>query len=198
MRRGFVGSPLPGRRGSLGTSDLVLYDGGMINEDRTTTTVRIFPDYGDTVLWLVFPVEYEDSGLSSVLISQLDAWEQSYYECLDADFKWKSAEDARAFTQIGIDLAGQLANELGEKFVVQFASYEHDAPTYTVQSRRPADNDEAVAAFSTIAAELEAEQEQTARLLAEAGRDCEWTAFAPLSGTTFTPGKYVPRAEDVD
>ncbi|PCC41507.1 hypothetical protein CIK65_17340 [Brevibacterium aurantiacum] len=176
----------------------MLYDGGMTDENCTTTTVRMFPDYADTVLWIVFPIDYEDTDLSPDLVSQLDAWEQSYYEALDADFNWKSADAARAFTQTGIDLAGQVANELGEEFVVEFASYEHHAPTYTVQSRSPADNDEAFAAFSTIVAELDAEDERAAQLVAEAGPDGEWTAYAPLSGETFTPGKHVPRTEDVD
>ncbi|WP_240372216.1 hypothetical protein [Brevibacterium zhoupengii] len=170
----------------------------MAEENCTTTTVRMFPDYADTVLWLVFPIDYEDTGLSPDLIPQLDAWEQSYYEALDTDFDWKSAREARAFTQTGIDLAGQVANELGEEFTVEFASYEHHAPTYTVQSRKPADNDEAFAAFSAIVAELDAEDERAAQLVAEASPDAEFTAFAPLSGETFTPGKHVPRAEDVN
>ncbi|MGO1349285.1 MAG: hypothetical protein ACTMIL_10640, partial [Brevibacterium aurantiacum] len=65
-------------------------------------------------------------------------------------------------------------------------------------SRRPADNDEACAAFSAIVAELDAEDVRAALLVAEAGPDTEFTAFAPLSGKTFTPGNHVPRAEDVD
>ncbi|WP_231440721.1 hypothetical protein [Brevibacterium zhoupengii] len=170
----------------------------MAEENYTTTTVRMFPDYADTVLWLVFPIDYEDTGLSPDLISQLDAWEQSYYDALDADFDWKSAREARAFTQSGIDLAGQVANELGEEFVVEFASYEHHAPTYTVQSRRPADNDEAFAAFSTIVARLEAENERAAQLVAEGGPDGEFTAFAPLSGNVFIPERQAPQADDRD
>lgn len=170
----------------------------MLQENATPTTVRMFPDYADTVLWLVFPVDYEDSGLSPELISQLDGWEQSYYEALDADFNWKSAEDARAFTQTGIDLAGQLANELGEEFVVEFASYETAAPTYTVHSRRRADNKGASTAFSTIAAQLEAEQERVTQLVAEAGPNAEWTAYAPLSGDVFTRGRKASQAEDRD
>lgn len=162
------------------------------------TTVRMFPDYADTVLWLVFPVDYEDTALSPGLIRELEAWERSYYEALDADFNWKSPEDARAFTKTGIDLAGQVANQLGEEFVVEFASYETAAPTYTVHSRRPADNEGASAAFSTIVADMEAEQERAAQLVADAGPDAKWTAFAPLSGTTFAPGKHVPRAEEGD
>lgn len=182
----------------MGTSHLVLYDGAMTVEERKTTTVRMFPDYGDTVLWLVFPVDYEDSGLSSELISQLDAWERSYYQALDADFNWKSAENARVFTKTGIDLAGQVANELGEEYVVEFASYEHAAPTYTVQSRRPADNESAAAAFSTLVAELEAEEERASQLAAEAGPNARWTAFAPLSGDVFTPDSPAPQPEDRD
>lgn len=162
------------------------------------TTVRMFPDYADTVLWLVYPVDYEDTALSPGLIRELEAWERSYYESLDADFNWKSAEDVRAFTKTGIDLAGQVANQLGEEFAVEFASYEHAAPTYTVQSRRRADNEEASAAFSTIVAEMKAEDERAAQLLAEAGPNAEWTAFAPLSGDVFTPDCQTPRAEDGD
>lgn len=170
----------------------------MTDKNCKTTTVRIFPDYGDTVLWLVFPVDYEDSGLSAELISQMDAWERSYYQALDADFNWKSAEHARVFTHTGIELAGQVANELGEEYIVEFASYEHAAPMYTVQSRRPADNESAAAAFSTLVAELEAEDEGASQLVTEAGPNGEWTAFAPLSGDVFTPNNLAPQAEERD
>lgn len=182
----------------MGTSDLVHYDGAMMQENATPTTVRMFPDYADTVLWLDGPVDYERTALSPGLIRELQAWEWSYYDALDADFNWKSPVDARTFTQTGIDLAGQVANQLGEEFVVEFASYETAAPTHTVQSRRLADNDEAFAAFSAIAAELGAEDERAAQLVAEGGPNAEWTVVAPLSGTTFSPGKQVPRAGDVD
>ena len=174
------------------------YDGAMLPEGATPTTVRMFPDYADTVLWLVYPVDYEDTDLSPGLIRELEAWERSYYEALDADFNWKSPELARAFTKTGIDLAGRVANELGEEFVIEFASYETTAPTYTVHSRRPADNEGASTAFSTIAEELEAEQKRVTQLVAEAGPDAEWTAYAPLSGDVFTWGRKAPQAEDRD
>ncbi|MCF2574388.1 hypothetical protein [Brevibacterium sp. UCMA 11754] len=170
----------------------------MLQENATPTTVRMFPDYADTVLWLVYPVDYADTDLSPGLIRELEAWERTYYEALDADFNWKSPKDARAFTKTGIDLAGQVANELGEEFVVEFASYETAAPTYTVHSRRQADNEGASTAFSTIAAELEAEQERVTQLMAEAGPSAEWTAYAPLSGDVFTWGRRAPQAEDRD
>ncbi|TSI17669.1 hypothetical protein [Brevibacterium aurantiacum] len=174
------------------------YDGAMLQESAAPTTVRMFPDYADTVLWLVYPVDYEDTALSPGLIRELETWERSYYETLDADFNWKSPEDAQAFTKTGIDLAGLVANELGEEFIVEFASYEIAAPTYTAHSRRRADNVGAATAFSAIAEELEAEQERVTQLAAEAGPNAEWAACAPLAGDVLPLGGNAPQTEDRD
>lgn len=52
--------------------------------------------------------------------------------------------------------------------------------------------------FSTIAAELEAEQERVTQMLAEAGPNTELTVYAPLSGDVFTWDRKAPQAEDRD
>lgn len=187
--------PLPRHSGSLGTSDLVHYYGAMMQENSPLTAVRMFPDYADTVLWLDGPVDYEDSGLSSDLVLRLYEWEQSYYDSLDSNFEWTSPGTARAFTAVGIDLAGRVANELGAEFSIEFHSYGDTALTYSVRSHAPAANERASAAFSRIGAEMEAEEERAARLVAESGPNAEWTAFAPLSGKVFTPGDQSGRTD---
>lgn len=64
-----------------------------------------------------------NSGLSTELIRGLQEWEQSYCESLDTDLQWESPSAARAFTAVGFDMAGRVANELGSEFTVEFASY---------------------------------------------------------------------------
>lgn len=49
-------------------------------------TVRMFPDYADTVLWFEGPVDYDLTGLTPDLLHDLTAWEQSYYDSLTSDF----------------------------------------------------------------------------------------------------------------
>ncbi|MDR6636386.1 hypothetical protein [Paenarthrobacter nitroguajacolicus] len=38
------------------------------------TTVRLFPDYGDTALWLDSPIDYDITGLTRSLVRELQAW----------------------------------------------------------------------------------------------------------------------------
>lgn len=160
----------------------------MVQENREPHTVRMFPDYAHTVLWLDGPVDYMDSGLSSELIRVLQEWEQSYYDSLDSDLEWKSPSAARAFTAVGIDIAGRVANELGAEFAIEFASSEDGAPTHAVRSRRPANNKKASATFANIVSEMESEKERVARMVADSRPGAGWRAVAPLSGAVYTPG----------
>lgn len=112
-------------------------------------------------------MDYEDSGVSSDLVLRLYEWEQSYYESLNSDFEWSTPTAARAFTAVGIDLAGRVAIELGAELSIEFSSYEDAALTYSVRSRGPAANQRAAAAFSRIRSAMEAEQEHIAELVAD-------------------------------
>ncbi|WP_346035838.1 hypothetical protein [Brevibacterium picturae] len=188
MRAPLRAARFPDAGGQYGFMDLLPYHGDIAQENRDSHTVRIFPDYADTVLWLDGPVDYVGSGLSSELICVLQEWEQSYYDSLDSDLEWKSPSAARAFTAMGIDMAGRVANELGAEFAIEFASYEADAPTHTVRSRRSANNMQASATFANIVSEMESEKERVARMVADGRPGAGWTAVAPLSGAVYAPG----------
>lgn len=180
------------------TIDPVPYTDDMMRGNSEPTTVHMIPDCAETVLWLDGPVDYEHSGLSPELIRGLQEWEQSYCESLDSDLEWRSPKAARAFTAVGIDMAGQVADELGDEFVVEFASYDNDAPTHTVRSLGPGSNNAASAAFAEIVARMEAMDECAARIVADRGLGAEWAAVAPLSGDVFNLGDQGGRAEGGD
>ena len=93
-------------------------------DDGGQRTIRLFPDYADTVLWIREPIDYEDTGLSDELVAGMRGWEQFYYDSLDADFNWVSAEAARTFTEEGTRPAQSVSSEVGPRFLIEFASYE--------------------------------------------------------------------------
>lgn len=118
---------------------------------RAESVVHLFPDYAGSVLWFPHPVAYAQTGLDPVLVADLIRWEIGYYDALDADFTWRSAELARAFTADGVALALRLAVQLGAGFDIEFASYETGVARRRFRSQLPADNPRAAAAFRALA-----------------------------------------------
>lgn len=150
-------------------------------------TVRLFPDFAGTVLWMGGPVDYEATGLTSRLIGALQTWEELYYLSLTPDLQWVSAEAARRFTAKGEQLAGCLAEELGEGYQIEFTSYEKTgAPAGVFRSSGPARNADAVARFNALAAALQAQVDEGDKARVDRQRGKEWYAWAPLSGDSFT------------
>ncbi len=163
-------------------------DGRNFPEGAIRPTVRIFPDYAGTVLWFRDPVVYDLAQLSDVLVHDLSRWEQSYYDALTPDFGWKSANLARRFTTEGNRLAQCVADEVGDGYEIEFASYEEDVPTRRFRGKGPALNLRASAAFDALAVAVKAKKEEASR--ARAARREEnpgWFAYSPLSNTVFKP-----------
>ena len=153
--------------------------------------VRMFPDYADTVLWFGDPVDYDLTGLTQGLVSDLQAWERSYYASLTPDFDWKSPDAAHRFTEEGNRLAQRVADELGDGYEIEFSSYERDVPARRFRGTG-APNARAAAAFDVLAVAVRAGQVEVSRARAAARRGDPpgWFAYAPLSDTVFKP----PRA----
>lgn len=153
---------------------------------RRRRTVRMFPDYADTVLWCGGPVPYSMSGLSRKLVRDLVAWEQFYYDALRADLVWKSAELSRDFTQQGDRLAARLAQELGEGYEVEFRSYEPGVPARICRESGAARNPCAVTAFDRIVRELGCDADESESSATEhPDADRKWSAYAPRSGKRY-------------
>ena len=157
-------------------------------EDASLRTIRMFPDYADTVLWISMPIDYEDTGLSEWLVAELEAWEQSYYDLLDSDFEWVTATAERTYTEEGVRLARFVAAEVGPQFVVEFSSYEVSAETVHMRSEHSAENPKAEAAFTRLFDEEEAEKRE-AEERRRNNPGGSWIAYAPLSGTVFDPNQ---------
>lgn len=160
-------------------------------DDRQPMTIRMFPDYAHTVLWLDQPIRYSATGLSQGLVEELQVWEQSYYDSLTDDIVWISDAAASAFTAEGARLTHGVSAEVGPRFVVEFASYEVGAGTVCVRAESPAENPAAENAFTELADKIVAEEQKAA----ERRRDGEgkWIAYAPLSGTVFDPNSHSRR-----
>lgn len=149
-------------------------------------TLRLFPDYAGTVLWMSGPVDYEASGLTSGLIRALRSWEESYYRSLTPDLQWVSAEAAKRFTTNGVQLARCLADELGEDYQIEFTTYEKGgAPAGVFRSSGPARNADAVARFNALVIALQAQEDEGNQAQADRQRGKGWYAWAPLSGNFF-------------
>jgi hypothetical protein len=135
--------------------------------------VRMFPDYGDTVLWYPNPVPYNESGLDAALVAELRAWEASYYACLD-DFEWRNRKLESAFNAQGARLAGRVAGALGSMFAVALPDGR------IVRASGPPTSPAAAAAFSAIAAQQRPEQERIVRIRRDSAT-LPWSAAAPMA-----------------
>lgn len=162
-----------------------------MNSSRATvpSTVRMFPDYAGTVLWFNDPIDYDTAKLSEDLTRDLSLWEQSYYDGLNGDYEWKSLGLARRFAAQGERLAQRVADELGDGFEIELATFVEDAPIRKFRGRGPALNRSAAAAFDVLALELKEFEAEVARAqeAARRGENTGWYAYAPLSDTVFKP-----------
>ncbi|MGZ1492050.1 hypothetical protein [Brevibacterium sediminis] len=157
-----------------------------MTDERPPRTIRMFPDYAGTVLWISMPIDYEDAGLSGALVAQLEAWEKSYYDSLDSDFNWVPETAARIFAEQGVHLARLVSAEVGPQFVVEISSSDDDTEAMRIRAEHSAENPKAEAAFTRLFDEAEADDRRIAELVRNEP-DGEWTAYAPLSGTVFKP-----------
>ncbi|MGR0160125.1 hypothetical protein [Paenarthrobacter nitroguajacolicus] len=150
--------------------------------------MRLFPDYGDTALWLENPIDYSLTGLPESLVKELQSWEQSYYASLTQDLAWKSADLASRYTSEGNRLAQLVADELGDGYEVEFRSYEENARPHRFCGTK-APNQRAVAAFDALVAGVRAEKVRISRAVANdiPGAGTGWFASSPLSGKIFRP-----------
>lgn len=171
-------------------SGLCRYDRGMnSSQEAAPSTVRLFPDYADTVLWFNEPIHYGTAKLSGTLTRELSQWEQSYYDGLNRDYEWKSAGLARIFGAEGERLAQRVADELGDKFEIELVVFVENSPKRKFRGRGPALNPGAAAVFDSLAIELKEFEEEVARAreATRRGESTGWYAYAPLSNTVFRP-----------
>lgn len=172
---------------------------GHTDEGRPLRTIRIFPDYANTVVWISEPIHYEEARLSAGLLAELESWEQSYYDSLNPEFEWVSEAAARAFTEEGTRLAGLVSAEVGPDFSVEFASYEDTTETVHIRAETSAQNPSAEKAFAQLFEETEAAEREAAEYFRN-NPNAEWIAYAPLSGTVFepNPGREAEASPDED
>lgn len=113
-----------------------------------TTVIRLFPDYAESVIWFPAPVAYEETRLDAPLITELQAWEASYYVGLTPNQSWRSPELETRFHTDGVRLARLLADQLGDHFQVE---YDHGDVHHRIRGAGLAQNPDAAGAFQRLA-----------------------------------------------
>ncbi|MBG6181255.1 hypothetical protein [Arthrobacter sp. CAN_A1] len=138
--------------------------------------VRLLSGYADSPIWAASgPVDYADSALTEELVADLVAWDSSSYGGVDG-LLIEVSERSKGLAE---DLAGRLAAELGDGFVV---SCDGAAGPMMVSSEMPPTDTEAAAAFTGLIDEgLKLRDLPPANMY----------YYAPLSGQVFTgPDKH--------
>lgn len=152
-----------------------------VASDDKYSLIRIFPDYADSVIWfIVGPLSYEESGVSTKLRRDMEAWETHYYETMNTDFTWRSREDQNYHAEEGRRLAECLSVEVGRAFEVEY--FDQRAQKLRVRSDQPAANETAEAAFTRVGAWYRNLFERIERE-AEAGASFRWVASYPNDET---------------
>ncbi|NOJ64122.1 MULTISPECIES: hypothetical protein [unclassified Arthrobacter] len=106
--------------------------------------VRLFSGYADSPIWAASgPVDYADSALTEELVADLTTWDSGSYGGVDG-LLLESSERSEALAE---ELAGRLAAELGDGFVV---SCDGAAGPKIVTSDMPPTNPDAAAAFTEL------------------------------------------------
>lgn len=155
--------------------------------DFETRIVRLFPDYGGSVIWFSDPMSYEETRLSSDLVQRLKAWEELYYRALDDDFKWRSDQLRERFGLDGIELSDAVSKEIGPEFEVWLGSNGaiQDPPPFV--SDIPATNSAAREAFAFRARRARDDWARLRRIHAENKTGLPtWSAHSE-SGAIFRP-----------
>ncbi|MGO1181583.1 MAG: hypothetical protein ACTHZ5_01680 [Micrococcaceae bacterium] len=159
-------------------------------DSNPTTLVRLFPDYANTVLWFVGPVPYNESGLTTDLVRELEEWEQSYYASLTPEYEWATAGAAHAFYEEGTRLAQKVADELGPDFEIELRSSVPTTPPRRFRGVCPATNPAAATAFDALAARYAAERPRDGESARDPGVEISgWFAHTPRTGERFTPDR---------
>lgn len=148
-----------------------------VASDDKYSLIRIFPDYADSVIWfIVGPLSYEESGVSTKLRQDMEAWETHYFETMGTDFTWRSREDQDYHAEEGRRLAECLSVEVGRAFEVEY--FDQRDRKLRVRSDRPATNEAAEAAFTRVGEWHRTLFEKIERE-AEAGASFGWFASHP-------------------
>ncbi|MFC9561621.1 hypothetical protein [Agromyces sp. NPDC056965] len=160
-----------------------------------TEIVRLMYDHASSVVWFPDPVRYEQSGLSSELITELRAWGRLHDEGLDHEQQWRSPELPARVDRERQELAHRLGDELGSAFEVEF-----DVPSGVwfgprharVRSTNAPTNPEAAAIFTTWADAARAQRAELAKRAAERRASGEvegggWIALHAGTGRRYRP-----------
>lgn len=150
---------------------------------RRPEIIRMFPDYADTVLWLDGPIDYGDTGLSTGLIVELQAWEQLFYDSLNRNYDFRSRGLEARFTREGIHLAELISTEIGSGHIIEYLGAQSLNHPVLFQCPGTAANPAAATCFDDL---VEAKL-RAARDMQEILKDEPLYAYAPLSESVFDP-----------
>lgn len=160
--------------------------------------VRLFVGHAESPVWFSEPRGFEEMHLDDELTDALRAWDADWYSSRRPDdFEWVGPSPEIEHLRRGVDLAYRISRALGSAFVVEVdpaveRSSSGPAPNpqkLRIRSDGPPLQPAAAEQFTIWAEEDREERERFHRAFGERGAGQTWIAYAPLSGTTFTPGR---------
>lgn len=160
--------------------------------------VRLFVGHAESPVWFSDPRGFEEMHLDDDLTDALRAWDADWYSSRRVDdFEWVGPTPEIEHLRRGVDLAYRISRALGSEFVVE-VDPAVDRSTRDVQpapeklrirSDGPPLQPAAADQFTVWAAEDRAERERLRHAVDAEDPGGTWVAYAPLSGTTFRPGR---------
>jgi len=166
--------------------------------DLDSPAVRLFVGHAESPVWFSDCRGFEEMQLDDELTSALRTWDADWYSSRRSDdFEWVGATPEIEHDRRGVDLAYRISRALGSEFLVEVAPAADRAgrgphlvqEKLRIRSDGPPQQPAAAAQFTIWAEELRAERELFRAAADERDRGETWTAFAPLSGTTFRARK---------
>ncbi len=159
--------------------------------------VRLFVGHAESPVWFPDPRGFDEMHLDDNLTDALRAWDAEWYSSRRTDdFEWIGAAPEIEHLRRGVDLAYRISRALGSEFVVEVdpAVERSNHGGYTapeklrIRSDGPPLQPAAAAQFTVWADHERAERERFQRAVPEREPGETWSAYVPLSGTTFRPG----------
>lgn len=166
--------------------------------DPDRPAVRLFVGHAESPVWFPDSRGFEEMHLDDELTDALRAWDAEWYSSRRSDdFEWVGTTPEIEHDRRRVDLAYRLSRALGSEFVVEVdpaversGPHAHTAPEkLRIRSDGPPLQPAAAAQFTVWADDERAERERLQRAVHEREPGDTWYAYAPLSGTTFRPGK---------
>lgn len=151
----------------------------MVTESSSTSeiVIRLFAGWAESELWHGGPIPYEDARLDPLLVTRLHDWARECHRTVLVDNRDSATDTSQELAHRGIALAKEVAQQLGDGFIVEM-----DDPTSAsklqLRGRGRAANPDAAAALRARADATHRRHDTVQQLLK--GGTGAWVAYNPI------------------